>query len=76
MITIENEKTTINISNSDKLPLRWEKFAGVCYRKVTPMYPAIKMSGCTHPGSDNDENQQKISINNGTGDTMPLRWEN
>ena len=35
----------------------------------------IKMSACTHHGSDNDGNQQKTTINNSGGDMAPLHQE-
>ena len=34
----------------------------------------ITTSGRTHPRGENKEKRQKITIDNGDGDTMPLCW--
>ena len=61
--------STINHSNGNKAPLHCEKKGGVWDRKLLPMESTIKMIGCTHPGSNNNEKKH------GGGDKAPLLWE-
>ena len=49
---MRNKQKKINSGDSDKEPLRWEKYAVVRQHKVKPMESAIKMRGRTHPVSD------------------------
>ena len=65
---------TINHSNGNKAPLHCEKKGGVWDRKLLPMESTIKMIGCTHPGSNNNEKNMAAVIKHHCSGKNKLRY--